>query len=225
MDNAPVHAEIHARHITSTPAEAAYEQRAAELSIWTGGRLVVAIATFVYASLAFAYFYLRSSNNEDLWRPGGVTAPTALGATIFALVGASALLNSFGVRRMRAGYSMDWIVAGWLAVLGGLIAIGVQVFELTRLPFFPGSSGYASCFVGWAALNIAALLIATYWLETVLARGLRLRGELNHDLDAETPEDATHAVRLFRNNLESCSYFWIYLGGVSLLFWLLFYVL
>jgi hypothetical protein len=56
----------------------------------------------------------------------------------------------FGVRRFRAGVSLDWEVAGWTAVLGGLVVIALQVWQLTDLPFFPGSSGYASCFIGWA---------------------------------------------------------------------------
>ena len=49
-----------------------------------------------------------------------------------------------------ANETLDWQVAGWTAVLGGLLAIGLQIWQLTELPFFPGSSGYASCFIGWA---------------------------------------------------------------------------
>ncbi len=71
--------------LTETPEEIEYELRAAEGSMWTGSRLLIGIVAFAFASLAFAYFYLRSANNEDLWRPHGVTAPTALGAAIFAL--------------------------------------------------------------------------------------------------------------------------------------------
>jgi len=214
--------ELELRAVTSTPEEVAYEVRAAEASIFTGGRLLVGIVTFAYASLAFAYFYLRSANDENLWRPGGITAPTAFGATIFAIVVASAVLNAYGVKRMRAGMTTDWIVAGWFAVLGGLLAIGVQIFELTRLPFFPGSSGYASCFIGWAGLNIAGICAGTYWLETVLARGMRLRAALRAEPDAA--DEPRPAVVLFRANLESCTYFWGYLALVSTLFWVLFYV-
>jgi len=65
--------------------------------------------------------------------------------------------------------------------LGGLVAIGLQVWQLTQLPFYPGSSGYASCFIGWAALNIALLLGGVYWLETLLARWLRLRRAVTED--------------------------------------------
>ena len=60
------------------------------------GRLLIGIWTFAFASLAFAYFYLRSANNQDLWRPGGITAPTGAGAAIFALSLACGVLCLFG---------------------------------------------------------------------------------------------------------------------------------
>ena len=141
-----------------TPEEIAFELRAHEGALWTGGRLLIGIWAFAFAALAFAYFYLRSANNEDLWRPRGITAPTAAGAAIFALTVAAALLVQFGERRFRTGETLDWQVAGWTAVLGGLLVIGLQIWQLTDLPFFPGSSGYASCFIAWAAMNIAVVL-------------------------------------------------------------------
>ena len=54
---------------------------------------------------------------------------------------------SYGERRFRTNQTLDWQVAGWTAVLGGLLAVGLQIWQLTELPFFPGSSGYASCFI------------------------------------------------------------------------------
>ena len=141
-----------------TPEEIAFEVRAQEGALWTGGRLLIGIWVFAFAALAFAYFYLRSANNENLWRPGGITAPTAVGAAILALTVVCGLLAIYGERRFRAGEALDWEVAGWIVVLGGLVVVGLQIWQLTELPFFPGSSGYASCFIGWAAMNIAVVL-------------------------------------------------------------------
>ena len=87
--------------LKETPEEIAFELRAQEGALWTGGRLLIGIWAFAFAALAFAYFYLRSANNEDLWRPGGITAPTAVGAAIFAITVAGALLVNFGERRFR----------------------------------------------------------------------------------------------------------------------------
>ncbi len=209
-------------HIVNTPEEAAYELRADENAVFIGSRLFIGIVTFFFASLAFAYFYLRSANNEDLWRPHRITAPTSLGAAIFFVVVASALVNFYGAQRLKKGLTTDWLVAGWTAVAGGLLAVGLQIFELTQLPFFPGSSAYASCFIGWAGMNIVFLLGGTYWLETVLARAMRLRRALEED--GGTARTGLPQGRLLRANLESCTYFWGYMAVVSVLFWVLFYV-
>jgi heme/copper-type cytochrome/quinol oxidase subunit 3 len=209
--------------LQETPEEIAFELRAQEGALWTGGRLLIGIWTFAFAALAFAYFYLRSANNEDLWRPKGITAPTAIGAAIFAISVAAALLVQFGERRFRENETLDWQVAGWTSVLGGLLVIGLQIWQLTDLPFFPGSSGYASCFIAWAAMNIAVVLCGTYWIETILAREIRLRRAIAQDGGA--PSSTLPVARLFRANLNGCTYFWGFIALVSLLFWLLFYVL
>ncbi len=209
--------------LQETPEEIAFEVRAQEGALWTGGRLLIGIWAFAFAALAFAYFYLRSANNEALWRPRGIAAPTTIGAAIFALTAACALLAIFGERRFRAGEALDWEVAGWTAVLGALLVVGLQIWQLTQLPFFPGSSGYASCFIGWAVMNIALVLAGAYWLETLLAREIRLRRAVAQD--GGTPRSTLPAARLFRANLDGCTYFWGFIALVGVLFWVLFYVL
>jgi heme/copper-type cytochrome/quinol oxidase subunit 3 len=208
---------------TETPEEREFELRAAVGAYWSGGRLVIGMYTFLFASLAFAYFYLRSNNAGQLWRPGGVTAPTGIGAAIFAVTVASALLAIYGQSRMRSGSILDWEVSGWTSVFGGLVAVGLQMWQLTELPFFPGSSGYASTFIGWAVLNILLLLSGVYWLETNLALCIRLKR-----IDPEDGTPATSngpAAQLFRANVESCTYFWGFMAVVGGLFWMFFYVL
>jgi heme/copper-type cytochrome/quinol oxidase subunit 3 len=209
--------------LRETPEEIAFELRAQEGALWTGSRLLIGIFAFGFAALAFAYFYLRSANNEDLWRPGGITAPTGIGAAIFAVTVASALLVQLGERRFRINETLDWQVAGWTAVAGGLLAVGLQIWQLTQLPFFPGSSGYASCFIAWGALNILLILSGTYWIETILARELRLRRAMAQDGGA--PNSTLPVARLFRVNLNGCTYFWGFIALVATLFWLLFYVI
>ena len=114
-------------------------------------------------------------------------------------------------------------MAGWTAVLGGLLVIALQVWQLTDLPFFPGSSGYASCFIGWAALNIALMLSGLYWIETLLARHARLRRALRED--GGTAQSTLPAARMFRVSLEGCAYYWGFIAVVATFFWVLFYVL
>jgi heme/copper-type cytochrome/quinol oxidase subunit 3 len=207
--------------LNETPEEIEYELRAQEGSLWTGSRLLIGIAGFAFVSLAFCYFYLRSSNNEDLWRPHNVTAPTGLGAAIFALTVAAGALMMLGSRRLRQGFRIDWQVAGWTVVLSGLTIMSLQIWELTRLSFFPGSSGYASCFIAWAVMNIAVVLVSTYWIETLLTRSIRLHRALAEE---GAPGAALPAERLFRANADGCALFWMFVSLVALLFWLFFYV-
>jgi heme/copper-type cytochrome/quinol oxidase subunit 3 len=208
--------------IVNTREEAAYELRADENAIFIGSRLFIGVVTFAYASLAFCYFYLRSANNEDFWRPHRITAPTSLGAAIFVVTVATALVNWYGSQRLKHGFTTDWLVAGWAAVGGALLAIGLQIFEYTQLPFFPGSSAYASCFVGWGILNTAGLVVAAYWLETTLARAIRLRRALAEDGGAA--RSGLPAGRVLRANIESMTYFWAYIAAIGVLFWVLFYM-
>jgi hypothetical protein len=145
-----------------------------------------------------------------------------VGAAVFAFSLASAFLVAYGLGRFRSGAELDWQVAGWTGVLCTLTAVALQIWQLTVLPFFPGSSGYASCFVGWAGMNIALLLSGGYWLETLLARQLRLRRAVAED--GGMTRSVLPAVRLFRVNLEGCTYFWVFIALVALFFWTMFYV-
>src|SRR5579883_3376280 len=116
--------------LQADPEEVEYELRAHEGAVWTGGRLVIGIGAFAFASLAFSYFYLRSANSDNLWRPANVTAPTHIGGAIFALAGLTAVLNGFGAMRLKRGQSLDWEVAGWTGLATALVAIGLQIWEM-----------------------------------------------------------------------------------------------
>ena len=123
--------------LRETPEEIAYELRAHEGALWTGSRMAIGIWAFAFAALGFAYFYLRSANNADAWRPAHITAPTGLGAAVLAFSLAAALLAGYGLWRFRLGSALDWEVAGWTSVLCALGAVGLQIFQLTQLPFLP----------------------------------------------------------------------------------------
>ena len=105
----------------------------------------------------------------------GITAPTAAGAAIFAFTVACALLAASSATAASGAGSPRLGGRGLDRRARRAVAVGLQVWQLTQLPFFPGSSGYASCFIGWASMNIALVLSGIYWLETLLARELRLR--------------------------------------------------
>lgn len=209
--------------VLEAEAEAEYDLLGVEGSFWTATRLLIGIVTFAWAGIAFAYFYLRESDTRSLWRPHGVTPPTLLGTLIALCVVAGAAVAVYGKYTLRDGRQVDWGFAAWLTTALGLIAAGLQIWELSRLSFLPGLSGYTSVFIGFAPLNVAFILGGTYWVETTVARAMRLRGRL-----ATTGGAAISPLpdaRLLRANIDGATYFWVYMALIDAGFWALFYVL
>jgi len=207
---------------SETPEEREYEMRAHISSIWTGGRLFIGIYTFMLASLVFSYFYLRSSNNGLLWRPDHVTAPRTYGLLIFGLSMTTSVLAYVGRKRLAKGSFSDFNVAAWTGLGTGLLALLLQILEMSHLPFFPGSSGYASCFVGFGVMNMITLAISAYWIETTAARGLRVRREL----PGENAEFSSHPrARSFRADVASMAYFQVFVGLTGALLFAMFYLM
>ncbi len=192
-------------------------------SIWTGSRLLIGACSFLYAAFAFTFFYLRSLNSYGRWHPKAQHPSLLIGTAATVALVAAALLHYYGLSRLRHGLNLDWRVAG-IASLGlGLLSAGLQIYQLTRLNFFPGSSGYASVFVGWVPVHVVLLLGALYWLETLVARSLRVRNAWHGQGDlggSVTPE----ATRL-RASLDAFNYFFVFLSLVGVAFWFLFYVI
>jgi heme/copper-type cytochrome/quinol oxidase subunit 3 len=208
--------------VSDTPEEQEFELRAHIGSIWSGGRLFIAIYTFLDASLVFSYFYLRSSNNGQLWRPNHVTAPTSYGWAIYTLVLLAALMAFYGQARLRKGSVLDWQIASWVGVFAGVFALMLQIWEFTAVPFYPGSSGYSSTFIGYAVMNIMTLVVVTYWIETALARSYRLRKEIGGD----KPVMSMHpSAQSFRANVSSMTYFFGFIALSSTLLFAMFYLL
>ncbi|MHB1970261.1 MAG: hypothetical protein ACYCPK_08540, partial [Acidimicrobiales bacterium] len=130
-------------------------------------------------------------------------------------------LANYGHRRLKKGYTNDFQVAGWTGVAAGVIALFFQIWELVVLPFYPGSSGYASTFIGFVVMNIMTIVFATYWMETTVTRALRLRKELG----GTNPElSSAYPARSFRANVSSMSYYMGFVALVSIMFFLMFYV-
>jgi hypothetical protein len=191
--------------------------------IWTGSRLLIGSCSFLYGAFVFTFFYLRSLNSHGLWHPSHQQPSVLIGTAAVVVVLASAVLHNFGLRRLRTGLSLDWMVAALTSLGLGILGVGLLVWELTRLNFFPGASGFASVFVGWVPVNVVLLLGALYWLETVIARSIRVRTAWSGEVGLSAPvgEDA---IRM-RASLDAFNYFWSYLALVNVGFWFLFYVI
>ena len=62
------------------------------------------------------------------------------------------------------------MITGLTALIAGLAAVGLTVWQLLNLPFQPGQSGFASVFVGFYPVALAVWLAAMIWLEILFMR-------------------------------------------------------
>jgi heme/copper-type cytochrome/quinol oxidase subunit 3 len=153
------------------------QQVASETSEWApavdarvtriGMRLFAGADVFFFASFFFAFFYLRSMNNDYSWLPAGTTHPTrGIGALIVAL---AILVAVFYMAAMRNA-SMSR-TALWLALAAGFLFVGAQVYEFRNLGFDPQQGGgYPSVFVGLKGVLMVQTIGALIWLATHIAQ-------------------------------------------------------
>lgn len=214
---------------TSTPEQLAAEDEgfyheAALNAAWTGARLAIGGLTFLFGAFAFAYFYLRSLNSSGHWQGSGYVPPQLwMGTLIMLLAVISAALHYFGLQRIKSGHKETWVILSWISFGLGLGAVGTTIYQLTDLPFPPGSSGYSSVFVGFYPVLLVSQLAGLLWLEIMLARARSIPAISFVEQPPTTEE--TYTVQRFQASLSAFSTIWTYLALIALLFYLLFYAL
>jgi heme/copper-type cytochrome/quinol oxidase subunit 3 len=173
------------------------------------GFILAAGATITFfLGFVFAYFYLRSLDNNELWRPAGVNPPDGWGIAITAAFVLSAVafwIAAVAARRRRS----LWIPAAGISLLLALAGCVLQAFEYANVPFGPESGGFASVFYGWTTLYVIVALLAMYRIETAFAVGVRNR----RDPDYEPPV-----------GFLSGAYYWALFAGIGVLAWILLYL-
>ena len=109
--------------------------------------MTVGALTFLFGAFVFAYFYLRSINAHGLWHPSGAPRPPGwAGTVIMALVVLSAVTQMISLQRIKAGNKAVWQRGAATAMVLGLAAVGLQIFQLGDLKFPPGANGFDSVF-------------------------------------------------------------------------------
>jgi heme/copper-type cytochrome/quinol oxidase subunit 3 len=208
---------------TRATEEAAFYHEAALNAAWTGSRLAIGGLSFLFGAFAFAYFYLESSNGHSMWLPKSTTPPRAwYGATIMALIVVSALIQTIGLQRIKAGRKEPWVTSAVVALVLGLVAVALQITELLNLPFQPGQSGFASVFVGFYPVALVTWLAAMIWLEILVVRARRIPAISFVEQPPTYAE--TFEVQRFQSSLSAFTLVWNYLAIVAFIFWLFFYV-
>lgn len=196
------------------------------------GHLLASATAFFFLAFVFAYFYLRSLNNDDLWRPKHVDPSLALGTVVMALVVVSAVLVRLGLVDHRAGRRSRWRLEGMLGLAAGVAAIVVQVVEWTANGFGPADGGFASVYIGWTAFNVLFVAGALFWLENLVATAIRYRdvsggvpapGHASGD-PGRPGHDIADPLSLVRPGLEALSFYWAFLAGLGVLAWVVLYL-
>jgi heme/copper-type cytochrome/quinol oxidase subunit 3 len=203
--------------------EAAFYHETTLNAAWTGARLTVGGLSFGFGAFVFAYFYLRSLNSHGMWHPAGLKGPQPwAGAAIMGLIVVSAAVQTLALQRIKAGHKGTWQAGAAAALALGLAAIGLQVWQLLNLPFYPGSAGFASVFVGAMPAFLLVVLGTMIWLEILIARAARLP-EISF---VEQPPTYAEAFRVqrFQASLSAFTLVWNYLAAIAILFWVLFYL-
>ncbi len=207
-----------------TAEEAGFYHESALGATWTGSRLAMGGLTFLFGSFVFAYFYLRSLNSNGRWHGSAWVRPNvAMGTIIVALIVISAIVQTVTLQRIKAGNKAAWQAGGVAALVLGVAAVALMIIQLLFLPFWPGSSGYASVFTGTYPVYLTAVLAMMIWLETLLMRSRSLPA-ISFVEQPPTFKEA-FAVQRFQANLSAFTAVWNYMAVVGLVFWVLFYLL
>jgi hypothetical protein len=209
--------------LTREQEEEAFYHEAALNAAWTGSRLMVGIVTSGLGAFVFAFFYLRSLNSHGLWYPAGFSGPSkTVGGVILGLIVVSALIQTAGLRMIKAGKKGAWRSGAMVALVLGLAAAAVQIWQLTSLSFLPGANAFASVFVGTSPA-VAVLVIGTMiWLEILVVRA----GQIPDISFVEQPPTFAQAaeVQRFQGSLSAFTLFWNFLAIAAIVLWVLFYV-
>jgi heme/copper-type cytochrome/quinol oxidase subunit 3 len=209
--------------LTREVEEAGFYHEAALNAAWTGARLALGGLTFGFGAFVFAFFYLRSLNSHQMWYPAGFKGPQAwAGIVVMALIVVSAAVQTLVLQRIKAGRKGAWQGGALLALVLGLAAVAIQIWQLTDLPFWPGSSGFASCFVGFYPVFMVVVFGAMVWLETLIMR-VRSIPEMAFVEQPPTYAEA-FAVQRFQASLSGFTVVWNYLAVVAIIAWVLFYL-
>jgi hypothetical protein len=208
--------------------EAAFYHEASLNATWTGTRLALGGLSFLFGSFIFAFFYLRSLNSHHLWYPQQINGVPfsgpghVLGGVIVALVVVSALVQTLVLQSIKAGHKGPWMLGATLALALGLVAVALQIYQLASLSFWPGSSGFASVFVGFCPVYLAIAFCAMAWLEMLIMRCRHIT-EISFVEQPPTYAEA-FAVQRFQASLSAFTVTWNYLAVVAIIAWVLFYL-
>jgi heme/copper-type cytochrome/quinol oxidase subunit 3 len=161
-----------ARFEAAEVARQAVDLRIATVGMW----LFIAANAFFYAAWYFAFFYLKALNNNGAWIMQGLTMPSKPYGTIVLVL---ALLSAgvyFLASRATASRALSWRLPAVVALILGMAAALLQIYEMWHLGFGLTEGGYPSVFSGLTGFWTVELGVAMFWLATILSQA-RIGGD------------------------------------------------
>jgi len=198
----------------------------------SAAHLFASATAMFFLGFVFAYFYLRSLNNNGLWHPKHVDPSLTLGTLSTAAWALGAGVLWLGVRDRRADRRAQWRVKGSVALALGLFAIVLQIVEWLTAGFGPADGAYASVYLGWTAYLVLFGAGALFWLETTLATSIRYRktlsgapapGEASGD-PYRAEHDIADPLSLVPPSLDAVAFYWVYFAGLVVIAWIILYL-
>jgi hypothetical protein len=203
--------------------EAGYQHECALNATWVGARLAIGGMTFLFGAFVFAFFYLRSLNSHGMWYPASFAGPDQWsGGLIMAFVVASALLQTLMLQLLKAGQKTVWLAGAAAALALGLAAVGLQLWQLVKEPFWPASSGFASVFTGATPALVLIIFCMMVWLEQLIVAALKI--PTISFIEQPPTYAGAFAVQRFQARLSAFTLVWDFIAVMALLYWILFYL-
>jgi heme/copper-type cytochrome/quinol oxidase subunit 3 len=204
--------------VLSEPAAArADDIRQVTGNVTVGARLLSSAAAFLFISILFGYFYLKTVNSNDLWRPKGVGPVQSWGIAVLVLMILSTLVFDFSRRALVGGLERSWRSGGVVALVLALLVIVAQGLEWATISFKTDQGGWASVFWGWTAVELLFWLAAVYWVETLVAQTFRR--------PAASPREGSLGSELLRPSADAGAVYLYTLLGVEIVAYILLYVI
>ena len=177
-------------------------------ALYVASRLLAGATTFFFLAFLFAYFYLRSLNQDNMWRPPHVNPEPGFGVAVVACVLISAAFAILAGRRMKA-QSRGWTAPALIALVLGLAAVAAAVHRLHAPALRSHRRGLRE-----RVLRVDGLLRDRGARHDVLA------GDAGRDRDPRAAAPAEHGDiedpdRLIAPGLDACVFYWAYLAGIG----------
>jgi len=125
--------------------------------------LITADVAFVL-SLIFTYFYLRGLNTNNGWIFPHYPQTASIGFSwlIAGVMVLAALSYQWGATGSRAGDNNRLVTGALGALILVLVDAGMQLYQLSTLPFKTTTGGYASSFIVLAGYHFVHLLLTLF---------------------------------------------------------------